>query len=480
MPSDSAPASPSLSPGDLPLARDALLPDTLKVASPPGPVSNVRWLIFALACGTSFLLYLHRYTWGAMKYQIADEFKLTPEQLGLLDGAFNFTYAGGQIPGGMLGDWFGAHFVLTIMIFLWSLSMGTMVFSKTFYHLMASRLLFGLAQAGCYPNVGKATKSWFPPSARTTVQGFITSSGRVGGAASFFIIGTVMLGYWKLDWQAAMQIFTGAGVVFAVLFFVLFRNTPREHPLANSAEAELISGLDPPAAVGDRAVLNWGQALRSRNLRAMIVQQFASAYVDNVFQVWIIFYLQQQKHLKITSAGWMGALPLLGGACGGIFGGTLQSFLLKRTGNRRWTRSLVGMTGSSMAALCMVVSTQFDSAAMFIATLVVLKFFADWAQPTIWATVTDIGGRSSASVFAIINTSGSLAGVLAGPLMGGMIQWFSDKPALPGERIVPTASGWNALFFSLAAIYLTAALCWLFIDCTKPIDPEKVVPETSP
>ena len=26
--------------------------------------TNIRWLIFALACGTSFVLYLHSYTWN--------------------------------------------------------------------------------------------------------------------------------------------------------------------------------------------------------------------------------------------------------------------------------------------------------------------------------------------------------------------------------------------------------------------------------
>ncbi len=29
--------------------------------------TQVRWLIFGLACAVSWLLYLHRYAWGAIK-----------------------------------------------------------------------------------------------------------------------------------------------------------------------------------------------------------------------------------------------------------------------------------------------------------------------------------------------------------------------------------------------------------------------------
>src|SRR5947207_1931308 len=88
--------------------------------------TNVRGLIFALASATSFLLYIHRYTWGILKDPIGKEFDWDNKALGWLDSAFMFSYAGGQIPGGMLGDWFGPRMVLGVMILVWSLSMGGM------------------------------------------------------------------------------------------------------------------------------------------------------------------------------------------------------------------------------------------------------------------------------------------------------------------------------------------------------------------
>ena len=43
----------------------------------------------------------------------------------------------------------------------------------------------------------------------------------------------------------------------------------------------------------------------------------------------------------------MAALPLVGGAIGGMaIGGLLQNWLIHKTGNRRWVRSGIGLVGN--------------------------------------------------------------------------------------------------------------------------------------
>lgn len=427
--------------------------------------TRVRWLIFALICATSFILYLHRYTWAMVKKDVGKTFSWKTDTLGDLDSAFNISYASGQIPGGMLGDWFGTHWVLGAMVALWSIALYWMANATGYGDMWASRFCFGLGQAGCYPNLSKVTKSWFPWSVRTTVQGLVSSfSGRMGGAVSYILLGTVLMGYWQMDWRTATISFSAIGIVFAVVFLVLFRGTPRQHFWSNEAEADAVAVGDVTTSSVGRSQLNWSLALRDKNVRALVFQQFTCAYVDNVFSAWIPFYLLQQKQVEMTSAGWMAALPLVGGAIGGMTGGSLQQALIWRTKNPRWCRSLVGLTGNTMATVCMLLALTFDSALAVVLTFAVLKFFADWAQPTCWATVTDIGGRSAASVFAIINTSGSIGGIVSGPIMGRMLLYFS------GSSTEPTDAGWTALFISLAIIYLASAVSWLFVDCTCPID----------
>ena len=82
--------------------------------------TRVRWIVLAVACMSSWFLYLHRYSWGVIKPDLKTEFGLTDTQLGWLDSAFNGAYALCQVPTGLLGDVLGPALVLPVMIATWS------------------------------------------------------------------------------------------------------------------------------------------------------------------------------------------------------------------------------------------------------------------------------------------------------------------------------------------------------------------------
>ncbi len=391
--------------------------------------TKVRWLIFALACGTSFFLYLHRYTWGFIKSDVQDETGWTEWQLGWLDSTFNITYAFGQVPSGILCDWFGPHVLLGSMILTWSLSMGAVAIVNGYTSMIAARAVFGLTQAGCYPTLSKVTKLWFPPSVRTSVQGWIaTFFGRGGGAFSFFLVGYVLMGWLELSWQMSLAILTLVGAAWSLLFLALFRNQPAVHFWANDEETKLITEGDPEVLDATKSALSWATLAKSGNMMIFFVQQFTSAFADNIFVYWIPMYLLTAKGVETKGAGWMSAVPLLGG-------GMLQNYLIEKTGNRRWCRSMFGFLGKGIATVVMFVSLGFESAVVIIFLFAVLKFFGDWSQPTVWGTITDVAGRNSASVFGAVNTVGSIAAAVAGPAMGWIIMSYSPLIAIDNEVV---------------------------------------------
>ncbi len=401
--------------------------------------TKIRWLIFALACMTSFVLYLHRYTWGFIKRDVQEEFDWSEWELGFLDSIFNATYAFGQIPSGILCDWFGPQVLLGSIILLWTVSMGSVALATGFVSALVYRAAFGLTQAGCYPTLSKISKLWFPLSVRTSVQGWIaTFFGRGGGAASFILVGTVLMGYFKLTWREALYVLTGVGVLFGLMFLWLFRNRPQDHPWSNEAEAELIAEGKPSEVEATGTALRWSRLLKSPNMMVFFVQQFTSAFADNVYVYWIPLYLLTAKNVDTASAGWMAALPLIGGAVGGMIGGVLQNHLIIKTGNRRWVRSLIGMIGKLLATILMFVSLGFDAAVAIVVIFAFVKFFGDWSQPTVWGTITDVAGKNAATVFGAVNTVGSIAGFLAGPLMGLMIMSYSEITPVENQTVAET------------------------------------------
>src|SRR5437870_1456940 len=119
----------------------------------PERPTQVRWLIFALACAVSWLLYLHRYSFGVIAPALKAEQGLTDVELSWLHAVFNATYALGQVPGGRAGDLLGPRLVLSVLIVLWSASVAWLAWAQGLWHLAIVRSGFGLAQAGTYPNL---------------------------------------------------------------------------------------------------------------------------------------------------------------------------------------------------------------------------------------------------------------------------------------------------------------------------------------
>src|SRR6185369_7673066 len=219
----------------------------------------------------------------------------------------------------------------------------------TFWAVGVVRALFGASQAGTYPILSKVTRSWFPASVRTSVQGVVASlSGRAGGACASILVATVLMAGLGLSWRAALLALAALGVVVAGAFWLLYRNSPREHPWVNAREAELIEEGTAPAAPGVRPRLDLRGA-RGWTLGALMLYCFASTFADQMFVDWIPLFLQEEKGLNTAEMGLFASLPLWGGALGGAVGGVLNDVLIRKTGNRRLARSAVALTGKVLA-----------------------------------------------------------------------------------------------------------------------------------
>ena len=439
-------------------------------------MTRIRYLILVLCCSLSSVLYLHRYTWGFIKKDVQDEFGWDNDTLGWLDSCFPLTYGIGSIPSGIACDWFGARLFLVLIALLWSLSLGWTSIAVTKWGMAASRLSLGLTQSGCYPTLGKISKNWFPQTNRTFFQSLITASGRLGGAAAFVVIPILMV-WFELSWQMSLAVLTLLGAALAAVVFWLFGNSPREHRWSNQEEADFVTASDPVAVHTAGSVLSWRHALRSYNMWLLLGRAFFSNLADFVYVYWIPYYFLTVRQADVDAetpgasvlmAGLYAALPLLGGAAGGVCSGWAQDRIMHRVGSRRWTRSCIGFSSKFLAMSFILGSLYCEDPTVIAWMLFTVKFFGDWEGPVTWGTATDIGGKNSATVFGLINTMGSIAAVLAGPITVLIIGTFSES----ADREEFTIAGWNALFVVMALEYFCVSVIWLFINCTVPIEPE--------
>lgn len=431
--------------------------------SPEKP-TGIRWIIFAMLFGTSWLLYVHRYIFGFIKPSIADEFDLSTAELGALDSAFSASYSLFQFPLGIAADVAGVSLILPILIVLWCVGLAMHAWAPGMTAMWWARLTFGAGQSAVFANLNRAGRSWYPYRIRTTLHGLVgVLAGRLGGLSAALIFGYLLLGVFELEWRTAVYLLAVIGIGLAGLYLWIYRNRPRDHPWVNEAEAELLesgpeaatdSGEAEPKKIPARVLLRRLKPRALVNLVCINVQSILSTFADNIYSNWIPLFLFQVYALKFKEMGIYAALPLAGGALGGFLGGLLNDFFIAKTGNRRWARSGVAFAGKGMAAVLLFTAMiWYDQPYVFCGFLFFVKLFGDWSLTTLWGTVTDIGGRATASVFSFNNAVAGAGSILA-PLVFGII---ADE------------KGWWWVFVTAGVAYVLCALSWLVINCTIPM-----------
>jgi MFS transporter, ACS family, glucarate transporter len=461
--------------------------------------TSVRYLVLAVLCSLAFLTYLDRICIMRVQGEIerdlqlgqlseADESSLqehglandvearaklsrdrATERMSWIFSAFVFGYVLFEVPGGWLGDIFGARVMILRIVIWWSIFTALTGFIRPLAGifsaapgpgllvgtLVAVRFLFGLGEAGAYPNIARALGRWFPFRERGTAQGAIWLSSRFGGAIAPALIGGLIA--WAGGWQQAFWILGMAGVLWAVLFYVWFRNRPEEKSTVNAEECKLIrsDSIEAGSIYDDQthSGVPWKRLVFSTNLLSLYLVAFTASFSWYFYVTFLPKYLKEEFHVDYSNSELMSGLPLFAGGIACLFGGRISDYIIARTGNRRWGRSLPGIIGMGMAGLCALAVTQVESVWMVVAIICVASAFQDLGLPSMWSVPVDVGGRYAGTVGGCMNSVGAIGGMLS-PLIAAK---------------VAIATGWKTVFFLFAASYLIGAIAWLRVDARQNI-----------
>src|SRR5215471_8548058 len=133
--------------------------------------TNVRSLVIVFAVALAVVTYIDRVCISFAAPLIIKDLSLTTEQMGWAFTAFGWAYALFEIPGGYLGDRMGPRSVLTRIVLWWSFFTAATGWAWNFVSLAVTRFLFGIGEAGCFPNLTKTFTVWLPPNERVRAQG---------------------------------------------------------------------------------------------------------------------------------------------------------------------------------------------------------------------------------------------------------------------------------------------------------------------
>jgi sugar phosphate permease len=410
-------------------------------------------------CTLALVLYLDRICLGVARIPIQEQLGITDQQFGWIDVAFMIPYGFFEMPIGRWGDRQGARGVIARIVICWSIFTALTGWVSTFWGFMIIRFLFGVGEAGAFPNAARVVSRWFPGTSRGPAQGLVTAAAQIGGVVSPAL--TAYLIAW-IDWRWTFVAYGFVGIAWALMFYWWFRDDPAEHTSVNDAERRMLAASAPRAGANAHPPIPWRLVLTSSNLWLLGAAMNAGAFGFYMCVNWFPKYLSAARGIDLKSTGMLSSMIPVGGTCGCLLGGVLGAWLLAQLGDARLVRRIVGCGGFAAASVAIFWITRCDTA--FAATLCAsLTIFATQIQLSAWwATVADISGRHQAAMFGLMNSMGVFGGSLSNLFFSGFATWMHDL-GYSGR------AQWDPAFYVYSVVYAAGSLCWLFVNATRSI-----------
>jgi MFS family permease len=378
-----------------------------------------------MGCAAMAINYIDRANLAVAAPFIRNELGIDATVMGVILGAFFWTYASMQLPFGWFADRVGARIALAVAVTWWSIATVLTATANGIAALTGYRLLLGVGEAGAYPSGTKINIAWFPRSERAIAASIFDSGSRIGAALSLPIVAWIIGSF---GWRMSFAVTGLLGIVWVVLWLLIYRD-PEKH---KSVTPEQLARLQAERGTADGPKVPWGSLFRYRTVWGMMIGFFCLNFVIYFFITWFPTYLIQARGFSLAQLGTLGLLPgLVSIPCGWLGGFTSDA--LYRHGwsltKARKTCLVGGMLMSSVITLSVFAPNAYVALFFFAIAYGSLAFTA----ASIWSLPADVAPTPAhvASIGGIQNFAANLAGIVTTSFTGLMLTITSGSFVVP-------------------------------------------------
>jgi sugar phosphate permease len=234
------------------------------------------------------------------------------------------------------------------------------------------------------------------------------------------LLAAIMIHY---GWRVVFYVIGFISVVWSLLFSLMYRNTPEEHKPMSRSELALIRGVDESggikqANVQKRPTVPWKILLKHPNMSAAMCGYFTYLYCLWIFLSWLPSYLVSYRGFTLLKMGFYASLPLGAGVLGDAVGGWLTDFLFVKTGNVKFARRSVAISGMLGCGSFVLPAAFTANPYIAVSCLTGAMFFLETIIGPSWAVPMDIGGEYSGTVSGMMKMGGQIGGALSPTVFG--------------------------------------------------------------
>ncbi len=390
-------------------------------------IPKLRWIIAGLLCLATAINYLDRQALGIVSVDIRHEFGLDEQDYSYILTFFFLAYAIMYAGSGYILDKLGTRRGFGVFIFFWSLAQMLHGFARGLWSLAGCRFLLGLSEPGAWPAAAKAINEWFPANQRALAMGIFNAGSSIGSALAPAAVAWLTLAY---GWRSAFVITGFVGMLWLVLWMILYQPPHRNRWLSSAEYAELKPLLPAPEEARPAGAASpgfWALA-RTRPCWTLTLARFFTDPVIYFVIFWLPEYLRKERQFNLEMVGRYSWVPFLFGGIGYLLGGWFSGWLIERGWSIGRARKFVMAMGAAVMPVA-ILAPFVPTAALAIGAACFITFgHALWVA-NLQTLPTDIyHGPQIGTVTGVTGSGGAIGGMLAQLGTGYLVVHFSYAP----------------------------------------------------
>lgn len=386
--------------------------------------SRVRWHMMAIVMAIMAVTALNRLNLSIAGKLIEEQFNFNTVAMGTVFSAFLWGYGLFQIPWGYVCDRLGPRRTLTAAMLCFAVGAGAMglvprVAAFSGVSVLAGfrlvRFLTGVGEAAISSNVTRVIASWTSFRERGFASGLQVCGLGLGGTLTPVFIAWTMV-HW--GWRASFEICALLAFLVVALWHYYATDWPEEHLNVNDAELQVIHPGSRKGDVGARSThraattVPWLKIFASLSVWGLILGYGLQGYTFYVYYNWFYFYAVKVRGLGLMQAAAWTSAPFLAMALLSPVGGWFSDWVARRTDRRKGRLAAVWL-GMGVSALLLYSGNHLSVTVVALPMIALAAGFNMFAAANFWAACIDLAPSYSASLSALMNTIGSLGGVIS-------------------------------------------------------------------
>jgi len=378
--------------------------------------TNFRWVIVALLFFATTINYFDRFLMGILAPLLEVEIGWTELEYGYIVSSFQFAYAVGTLVVGFLIDRVGTRWGFAIAVTTWSIASMVHAAARSWVSFAFARVGLGLSEAGNFPAAIKTVAEWFPKKERALATGLFNGGSNVGAILAPILIPIIIASFGSWKWVFILSGFLG---FFWLIFWLIFYKKPQESKFTNQSELDYIQDGEPQE---NMRKVSWIALLKYKQTWAIAIGKLLADPVWWFYLYWGAKFLNSKFGIDLKEM----ALPLVTiyvvADLGGIAGGGISSFLIKRGRTINFARKIT-MLGAAILVLPVMSVPYFSSLTIAVGLIAIAAAAHCAYTANLFTVITDLFPKNVVgSVTGFGTTVSTLGGMLTAVLIGYVLE----------------------------------------------------------